>query len=580
MPAGEAVDIPAYAERGVGVCACYIHVSMPWLERLIKDAAYLKLNQLWLELKVKSTAHPEANEWGYYTPAQIDRLQRLADKYHITLVPEVNSPGHIDTWIRNRPDLQLTDVDGDKQPSRLDITKPEAFAFLASIIDEYFKVFDTPYWHMGADEYMLGSDYSRYPQMLAYAQEKFGPEAVAEDAFTDFVNRINAYVKAKDKTLRIWNDGTTTAGTVPLDRDIVVEHWADDEVKPSQLLAEGRSVMNSAYALYNVRGGFKTNAGSLYGEGWTPLNFDGENVADGTGITGAKITLWPDNGSGNTENEIEDEVRMPLRFTAQATWGDSTPDPTYDDFAARADAVGRAPGFDNVDRTPIRPGRYVVSAANHYLTGAGAAAGARVVLGSEGTEFRISTTPDGYYVLKDPATDRCLEARQGHRFLNTPLEPLAAITLEDCSRSNTLPRWQIATSNAGLTLTNAVTRMIAVLDGSGLVQQIPDGHRPQVFELTGVVEVGAAVTRRTVGVGESTPITVTVTNGTAAPVTGVSVSLTGTAGWTVTPAEQQRDSLAPGEAWTTTATAARTDGQATVQQPAAGREGQLPRQVN
>jgi len=558
VPAGEAVEVPAYAERGVGVCACYIHVSMPWLERLIKDASYLKLNQLWLELKVKSTAHPEANEWGYYTPKQIEQLQKLADRYHVTLVPEVNSPGHIDPWIRNRPDLQLTDSDGNKQPSRLDITKPEAFDFLTSIIDEYFQVFDTPYWHMGADEYMLGSDYEKYPQMLEYAREKFGPDAVAEDAFNDFINRVNAYVKAKGKTLRIWNDGISKVTTVPLDKDIIIEHWNDDgdEVLPSDLIADGRPVMNASNALYDVRGTYTINTQGLYGDGWTPLTFDGgETVESPDGITGAKVTLWPDNASGDTENEVEARVRMALRFLAQATWGESTPDPTYGDFVARADAVGRAPGFDNVAAADLRPGRYRINAANHYLSAAGDQVGSRVVLDSEGLEFQVSETDDGYYTFEDPATDRCLEAKQGYRFLNTPLEPLAPLTLEPCSHSNRLQRWDVANSNAGITLTNAITRMYAVLNGSGLVQQIPDGHRPQVFELTGAVESGATLDRRTVAAGESTPVNVTVANGTGQQVTDIAATVSAPEGWTVEPTTQTQAGLAPDATWNAAFTA-------------------------
>ncbi|MDI3406480.1 family 20 glycosylhydrolase [Streptomyces cavernicola] len=484
VPAGEAVDVPKYAERGVGVCACYIHVSMPWLERLIKDASYLKLNQLWLELKVKSAAHPEANEWGYYTPQQIERLQKLADQYHVQLVPEVNSPGHIDPWIRNRPDLQLTDADGVKHPSGLDITKPEAFDFVTSIIDEYFQVFDSPYWHMGADEYLLGGlEYADFPQMEAYAKEKFGPDAVPEDAFNDFINRVNAYVKAKGKRLRIWNDGISPKATVSLDRDILVEHWLNDEVKPSQLIADGHQVMNAANSLYHVRGTYPINTARLYDEGWTPQSFEGEKVASADGIPGAKITMWPDNASGNTENEVEDEVRMPLRFIAQATWGDSTPDATYAAFEERAEAVGRAPGFDNVDRTPIRPGEYRLSAGKDFLTGDSSADGARVVLGSEGTPLKFTPTQDGYYTVEDPQTGRCLETRRGERQLNTPLEPLSAITLQDCAASNRLQRWEVAVSGSDVTLANAVTRMVAVLDGNGLVQQVPDGHRAQVFGL-------------------------------------------------------------------------------------------------
>ena len=61
---GSATDVPAYRERGVGVCACYINVSVPWFERLMKDMASQKLNQLWIEAKVRSDVDPESAFWA------------------------------------------------------------------------------------------------------------------------------------------------------------------------------------------------------------------------------------------------------------------------------------------------------------------------------------------------------------------------------------------------------------------------------------------------------------------------------------------------------------------------------------
>lgn len=57
-------------------------------------AVLLLLNQLLLELKVRSDAHPEANTWGYYTKDEIRRLVALGDRYHVDIIPEINSPGH------------------------------------------------------------------------------------------------------------------------------------------------------------------------------------------------------------------------------------------------------------------------------------------------------------------------------------------------------------------------------------------------------------------------------------------------------------------------------------------------------
>lgn len=363
IPAGRTVDVPRYAERGVGVCACYIHISTGWLENLVRDMAYHKLNQLLLELKVKSDTHPEANTWGYYTKDEIRRLVALGDRYHVEIIPEINSPGHMDPWIENRPDLQLTDSDGAKQTSRLDITQSAAFDYYTSLIDEYAQVFTGRSWHMGADEYMLGSDFAKYPQMLRYARERFGANATPQDAFIDFVNRVQAHLAAKGKKLRIWNDGLTGANTVPVTVGTTVEHWLNVAVKPSQLRAQGYPLMNAAYALYLVRGGFHSDTKGLYDQSWDPRSFEGEKLATSEGITGAKISLWPDNGRGETENEVAVDTGPALRQLAQATWGDPHPDATYARFTARGTAVGHAPGWRDLTRVPVTDGTYTFTAA-------------------------------------------------------------------------------------------------------------------------------------------------------------------------------------------------------------------------
>lgn len=467
VPAGRTVDAPRYAERGVGVCACYIHISTEWLENLVRDMAYHKLNQLLLELKVKSDAHPEANTWGYYTKDEIRRLVALGEKYHVEIVPEINSPGHMDPWIENRPDLQLTDSEGGKQPSRLDITRPEAFDYYTSLMDEYAEVFTSASWHMGADEYMLGSDFARYPQVLAYARQKYGAHATPQDAFIDFVNRVHAYAAAKGKRLRIWNDGLTGDNTVPVTAGTTVEHWLDVAVKPSRLIADGYPVMNAAYALYLVRGGFHTDTEGLYERSWDPRRFEGEQLASRAGITGAKISLWPDNGRGETENEVAVDADPAMRHLAQATWGAPRPDPTYAGFTARAAAVGHAPGWRDLTRVPVADGTYTFRG------------------GAVTADLTVRRTPDGYVTLASAASGKCLETRSGRLTLNVPLEPGSAVTEETCAAGNTLQRWQPEPTAGGYALVNAITRMAVHVTVDGrLTQYPPDQRQAAVWQLT------------------------------------------------------------------------------------------------
>ncbi|WP_225858663.1 family 20 glycosylhydrolase [Streptomyces albicerus] len=465
LPAGRTVDVPQYKERGVGVCACYIHITTDWLENLVRDMAYHKLNQLLLELKVKSDAHPEANTWGYYTKDEIRRLVALGEKYHVTIIPEINSPGHMDPWIENRPDLQLTDSDGNKQPSRLDITRPEAFDYYTSLIDEYGEVFKADSWHMGADEYMLGSDFAKYPHILEYARAKYGPNATPQDAFIDFVNRVHAYAAGKGKKLRIWNDGLTGANTVPVTAGTTVEHWLNVATKPSQLIAQGYPLMNAAYALYLVRGGFHTDTKALYDQSWDPRSFEGEKLASRAGITGAKISLWPDNGRGETENEVAVDTDPALRHVAQATWGSPHPDATYAEFTSRAASVGHAPGWRDLTRVPVADGTYTFRAGTKAVTA------------------EVGRTPDGYVTLK--AANGCLDVRGGKLTLNVPLQPGVEVTQQTCDAANTLQRWQLVPAQGGYRLVNAITQMAVHVTGDGrLVQYPPDQQPPAIWTLT------------------------------------------------------------------------------------------------
>jgi hexosaminidase len=465
IPAGRTVDLPRYQERGVGVCACYIHITLPWLENLVREMAYHKLNQLLVELKVKSDAHPEANTWGYYTKDEIRRLVALGDKYHVEIIPEINSPGHMDPWIENRPDLQLTDSDGNKQPARLDVTQQAAFDYYTGLMDEYADVFTAKSWHMGADEYMLGSDYSKYPQMLRYAQEKYGAGATPQDAYVDFINRVQAYAASKGRKLRIWNDGLTGANTVPVAAGTTVEHWLNVTTKPSQLIAQGYPLMNAAYSLYLIRGGFHSDTESLYDQSWDPRSFEGEKLASSKGITGAKISLWPDNGRGETENEVAVELWPALRHIAQATWGEPHPDATYAEFGARGTAVGHAPGWRDLTRLPVAEGTYAFGT------------------GSLSFDAQVQRTADGYATLR--SADRCLEVRGGRLTLNVPLQPGVEATWETCDAQNTLQRWELQPAADGYRLVNTITQMsVSPAEDSRLVQYPPDQRTPAVWHLT------------------------------------------------------------------------------------------------
>ncbi len=490
LPEGMTTDVPSSGERGVGVCACYTYYTDAWMTRLIKDMAYLKLNTLHLELKVKSSEYPAVNTFSYYTPQEVRRIVATAARYHITVIPEINSPGHMDPYLTPYPGLQLTDTSGKPDPSRLDITDPDAFTFFTHLVDTDLQLFPGPYFHMGADEYMIRSAYSNYPQLQAYARGKFGPGATPQDAYVDFVNRVDAYVRSKGRTLRIWNDGLTGENTIPLNKDIVVEHWLPEKETSQQLLDGGYRVMNATDAMYYVRGSYKPDATKLYDTDWSPVDFaDGTVTGHLENLTGAEYNVWPDNYGKETENQTQQGVFPSLRVFAQAVWGGPKPEPDYASFSELADTLGHAPGYGPDGVQPLEAGTYRLRAAGAALGEGTSPAAPGTPLTAQGataaTAWELRPTDDGYYRLVAQDSGLCADVSRGTANNMHVIEQAgAAATAETCTAAPS-QRWQLEPVPGGYRLVDAITQqtLVAGADGS-VVQQPRDVARHDVWNIT------------------------------------------------------------------------------------------------
>lgn len=556
VPAGSSVDIPKYEERGVGLCACQVNISMESLERTMKDMAYNKLNQLWLETKLKSDAYPKANFWAYYTKAEAAQISAWAKKYHVQLILEVNSPGHMRPWLYNYPELQLVNNSGNKKVEQLDITQPEAFTMVTKLADEYLAAFpDSPYWHMGGDEYMMGDSYNNYSQFAAYVAahpEIFPAGSGPGDVFIWFMNKVNAYVKAKGKTLRIWNDGVPKSSVVPLDKDIVVEYWYNNSstLTPQQLLDAGFKVQNSSQALYfNRPDSYVMRPENLWNSGWTPAKADGGSTmtdVPGKGsVIGAKLTAWPDDSSAKTESQVEEQLFASMRFLAQATWGSEKPTADYAKFAALSSNLGRAPGYDSYDRTPVGDGGYSIKVGGKNVN---ATATALDVNTAAASTWTLTATADHYYKIVS-AAGTCLGMAGGVQWLNAPMDQDLAPSLAACStarNANNLQKWEVLKNGNGFTIRNAVTQMPLSLTAAGaLTQQAPDVRAASVFTLVGEVSTSLTAPARIVQ-GQATAISVVVDNRTEADASNVVVTPVVPAGWAVTPATLNLGTIAAG----------------------------------
>lgn len=621
VPAGSIVDKPYFKERGVTLCACQINIQNDFIDRMLNDMADLKLNQILLEMKLK-TNDERSNTWSYYTPEDVKKFVKKAKTYGIDVIPEINSPGHMNIWLENRPDLQLADNSGAKNVNQLDLSNPGALPFYTGLIDQYMDAFDTDYWHVGADEYMIGTRFSNYTKLTEWSKTTYGQNATIGDAFIAFVNKVNAHVKSKGKHLRMWNDGVITTQEVQLDKDIIVEFWDANGKRAAELATAGYHVMNAHGDLYWSRSSlrFKMNSKKLWTDNWTPWNFPGSNLpASSTDkLLGAKVSIWPDESTRQTENEVEAEAFESLRFISQMTWNVNHQDNTgtnvdWDTFAKGIHSIGHSPLWLNVDRNPLPNGRYTISLNNsESLLGV---KDGNPAASEEEDEWEIVRTPDYYYQIKSVSTGKCLTLTEGTKHLGVVTQIGAKPTLTNCVNAQTTDfdgsvtrnpqKWQIIPTTAAATgeraadttafiIRHALSNQdLATIQGTersidfsanktsadamsnqtqrpanGTLVQLPPDMTTATWLFTKEASVLASVEPDTISPAQAAVLTVTVnapdTNGLA----NVVVTPAPSEGWTVTPTSITIGDITTGESKTVrfalTTTAVTTSGTITV----------------
>ncbi len=97
---------------------------------------------------------------GYYTQEEVREIVDYARSRYVTVVPEIETPGHISAAIAAYPELGMDDLP-DYHPVVMPrwgtfkyalAPKPCTFRFLEEVFGEVISLFDSPYIHVGGDE--------------------------------------------------------------------------------------------------------------------------------------------------------------------------------------------------------------------------------------------------------------------------------------------------------------------------------------------------------------------------------------------------------------------------------------------
>lgn len=358
VPEGVIRDEPARQRRGMMLDIARKHFTAGWIEDRVRELGDLKYNELGLHFsddqgfRIESDSHPEIVSDQHLTKAQVKQIVDLAASRHITVVPEIDSPGHLGALLAAHPGLQLRDAGGGPVRGAIDISDPGAAEMVDELLNEYAGLFPGSQWHLGADEYqalVVSDPEASFPELAATAREEHGPGATVEDLATSWLNDRADTVRAHDRTLRAWNDGFFEGGSVRAAKDVEIAYWTGKEIgarQPEDYLSEGREVVNyNDEFLYYVLGepnDFVYPTGERIYEQWTPLVLRGTTAVPARydeQILGGSFAVWCDLSGSQTQDQVAEGIRMPLWATAQKLWDPAEPALSWEEFSSLADEV-------------------------------------------------------------------------------------------------------------------------------------------------------------------------------------------------------------------------------------------------
>ncbi|WP_079036678.1 family 20 glycosylhydrolase [Streptomyces silaceus] len=354
---GTATDWPTQSSRGQMLDVGRKYFPVAYLKQQIRQTAWYKLNTFHLHLsdwngyRIESASHPEIVAAQHYTRRELTDLEEYAARYGVTIVPEIDLPGHAVSIGDARPDLAFT-CEPMSRPANswegserghwtLDYTKPETRAFAKELIAEVAQTFPrSPYVHIGTDELPQTTAQDACPELVAYQKAKGHPHP--GDVLVEFTDELDAAVRSHGKTTQIWqwwDFGQETS--IDPDKRIVVNEWLSG---PEDRAAEGYQVVGSQDGPLYVSPGFGAKPGS-YGFFDVRTTYRDYPFTAAPGIQGYRVSRWSDRTQTFAVGWVDHFARRPLAVVADRTWAT----PAGSDvrpFLDRYDQVG--------DATPVR----------------------------------------------------------------------------------------------------------------------------------------------------------------------------------------------------------------------------------
>lgn len=341
---GRLADWPSTNERGLHLDAGRKYYTKNWIMERVKDLSRNRMNVLWLHFsenegfRIDSERHPEVPSRFHLTKDEVREIIALCGDLFVDINPALDCPGHLGTALMEHPRWRLNRQMTEPLYSALDITKPEARAFLLELVDEYAELFaGSKVFHIGGDEFIDFNHFELFPEMEACAKERLGPDCGGVDLYVEFLNEVIAHVRAKGFQVRVWNDGLfrpDQAEHVELDRNVQIGFWSnwDKGMAPLQaFLDRGYQVVNYhsdyLYFILLIRQDYKDPDPDRIMKEWAPRVFPthpltGPQTLDPASrqMLGCCYSIWSDWPDLEDEEEVDRRSRDSIRAFALRCW--------------------------------------------------------------------------------------------------------------------------------------------------------------------------------------------------------------------------------------------------------------------
>ncbi len=255
LPACEIADEPRFTWRGLLLDVARHYLKLETLKRTLDCMAAVKLNVLHLHLtddqgfRFRSEAYPDLASEQAYSPGQLKELVSYAADRGIRVVPELDIPGHVSSWLLRYPQWGTETAEPSARfgvhQAALNPADEAVYRALDRLFGELAQVFPDRYLHIGGDE-VNPQWWQRSAQVQAYmAVHNLADIA---DLQAHFNHRVRELLLGHERLMVVWDEALHPMLT-HLEPAVVVQNWRGVTTRDRALAAGHPCLVSSGYYL-------------------------------------------------------------------------------------------------------------------------------------------------------------------------------------------------------------------------------------------------------------------------------------------------------------------------------------------